>query len=56
MTDGSDPMAPSGAVNPIDTDYKVGQDNIVVNVGPSASTSTTACSRSPVCWWSPSWC
>lgn len=34
MTDGSDPMAPSGAVNPIDTDYKVGQDNIIVNVGP----------------------
>ncbi len=34
MTDGSDPMAPSGAVNPIDTDYKVGQDNIVLNVGP----------------------
>lgn len=25
---------PSGAVNPIDTDYKVGQDNIVLNVGP----------------------
>ncbi len=34
MTDGSDPMAPSGAVNPIDTDYKVGQDNIVLKVGP----------------------
>lgn len=34
MTDGCDPMAPSGAVNPIDTDYKVGQDNIVLNVGP----------------------
>lgn len=34
MADGSDPMAPSGAVNPIDTDYKVGQDNIIVNVGP----------------------
>ncbi|HNF78234.1 MAG TPA: BCCT family transporter [Thauera aminoaromatica] len=34
MADGSDPMAPSGAVNPIDTDYKVGQDNIVLNVGP----------------------
>ncbi|MBV2263410.1 MAG: BCCT family transporter [Thauera sp.] len=34
MTDGSDPMAPTGAVNPIDTDYKVGQDNIVLNVGP----------------------
>ncbi len=27
MTDGSDPMAPSGAVNPIDTDYKVGLTN-----------------------------
>ena len=34
MTDTRDPMAPDGAVNPIDTDYKVGQDNIVVNVGP----------------------
>lgn len=29
-----DPMAPDGEVNPIDTDYKVGQDNIIVNVGP----------------------
>ncbi|MCK6407704.1 MAG: BCCT family transporter [Thauera sp.] len=34
MTENRDPMAPDGAVNPIDTDYKVGQDNIVVNVGP----------------------
>jgi BCCT family betaine/carnitine transporter len=34
MTDNRDPMAPDGAVNPIDTDYKVGQDNIIVNVGP----------------------
>jgi hypothetical protein len=31
-TQGSD--GPDGAVNPIDTDYKVGQDNILVNVGP----------------------
>jgi len=27
-------MAPDGEVNPIDTDYKVGQDNIVISVGP----------------------
>ncbi|HNQ75335.1 MAG TPA: BCCT family transporter, partial [Pseudothauera hydrothermalis] len=27
-------MRPDGEVNPIDTDYQVGQDNIVVNVGP----------------------
>lgn len=30
----SDPMVPAGQVNPIDTDYKVGQDNIVVTLGP----------------------
>lgn len=29
-----DPMTPHGDVNPIDTDYTVGQDNIVMNVGP----------------------
>ncbi|MDX9886879.1 BCCT family transporter [Thauera sp.] len=34
MTETRDPMAPDGDVNPIDTDYKVGQDNIIVNVGP----------------------
>lgn len=34
MTTPRDPMVPDGAVNPIDTDYKVGQDNIVMNVGP----------------------
>jgi BCCT family betaine/carnitine transporter len=34
MTDNRDPMIPDGEVNPISTDYKVGQDNIVVNVGP----------------------
>lgn len=34
MTSNRDPMVPDGEVNPIDTDYKVGQDNIVVNVGP----------------------
>ncbi len=34
MTESRDPMAPDGAVNPIDTDYKVGQDNIIVSVGP----------------------
>ena len=32
MTTNRDPMVPDGAVNPIDTDYKVGQDNILVNV------------------------
>ncbi len=30
----NDPMIPDGEVNPIDTDYTVGQDNIVMNVGP----------------------
>jgi BCCT family betaine/carnitine transporter len=34
MTEKKDPMIPDGDVNPIDTDYKVGQDNILVNVGP----------------------
>ncbi|ENO86345.1 BCCT family transporter [Thauera linaloolentis] len=34
MTEAKDPMIPDGAVNPIDTDYQVGQDNIIVNVGP----------------------
>ena len=34
MTESKDPMIPDGDVNPIDTDYQVGQDNIVVNVGP----------------------
>ena len=29
-----DPMVPDGDVNPINTDYKIGQDNIVLNVGP----------------------
>ncbi|WP_246316206.1 BCCT family transporter [Tepidicella baoligensis] len=29
-----DPMRPDGEVNPIHTDYKIGQDNIVVKVGP----------------------
>lgn len=32
--DKKDPMSPDGDVNPIDTDYQVGQDNIIVNVGP----------------------
>ncbi|NIC40026.1 BCCT family transporter [Aquabacterium sp. A08] len=30
----SDPMKPDGRVNPIQTDYRIGQDNIVVRVGP----------------------
>jgi BCCT family betaine/carnitine transporter len=34
MTTENDPMIPDGKVNPIDTDYKVGQDNIVVKIGP----------------------
>jgi len=34
MSDEKDLMAPDGEVNPINTDYQVGQDNIVVNVGP----------------------
>lgn len=34
MTEEKDLMTPDGEVNPIDTDYQVGQDNIVVNVGP----------------------
>ncbi|MBV1789617.1 BCCT family transporter [Marinobacterium sp. D7] len=34
MTDSKDPMIPDGEVNPYDTDYQIGQDNIVVNVGP----------------------
>lgn len=29
-----DPMIPDGKVNPIDTDYQIGQDNIVVKLGP----------------------
>ncbi len=34
MTEKKDPMIPDGDVNPINTDYQVGQDNIIVNVGP----------------------
>ncbi|WP_415248148.1 BCCT family transporter [Thauera sp.] len=34
MTEKKDPMIPDGDVNPIDTDYQIGQDNIIVNVGP----------------------
>jgi BCCT family betaine/carnitine transporter len=30
----SDIMAPDGLVNPIDTDYQVGQDNVALNIGP----------------------
>jgi BCCT family betaine/carnitine transporter len=30
----TDLMQPDGEVNPIDTDYTIGQDNIVMNVGP----------------------
>lgn len=34
MNDRHDPMKPDGLVNPIQTDYQVGQDNIVVRMGP----------------------
>jgi betaine/carnitine transporter, BCCT family len=34
MTNKKDPMIPDGHVNPIDTDYQVGQDNVLVKVGP----------------------
>lgn len=34
MSADKDPMVPDGRVNPINTDYKVGQDNIVMNIGP----------------------
>ncbi|MBW2941797.1 BCCT family transporter [Zhongshania aquimaris] len=34
MTDIKDPMIPDGQVTPIDTDYQVGQDNVLINVGP----------------------
>lgn len=34
MSEKHDPMKPDGDVNPISTDYKIGQDNIVVNLGP----------------------
>lgn len=34
MNDTHDPMKPDGLVNPIQTDYQVGQDNIVVRMGP----------------------
>ncbi|MBT3146625.1 BCCT family transporter [Neptunomonas phycophila] len=30
----SDIMTPDGLVNPIDTDYQVGQDNVALNIGP----------------------
>ncbi|WP_278354511.1 MULTISPECIES: hypothetical protein [Idiomarina] len=29
----NDPMIPDGEVNPINTDYQVGQDNVVMKVG-----------------------
>jgi BCCT family betaine/carnitine transporter len=34
MTDNSDMIPPDGKVDAIDTDYQVGQDNIVMNIGP----------------------
>jgi len=34
MSTSQDLMKPDGEVNPIDTDYQVGQDNIVVKLGP----------------------
>ncbi|WP_417578818.1 BCCT family transporter [Nitrincola sp.] len=32
--DSKDPMIPDGEVNPIDTDYQIGQDNIELQIGP----------------------
>ncbi|QEW07295.1 BCCT family transporter [Nitrincola iocasae] len=32
--DSKDPMIPDGKVNPIDTDYQIGQDNIELKIGP----------------------
>ncbi|HKM14305.1 MAG TPA: BCCT family transporter [Marinospirillum sp.] len=34
MADEKDPMKPDGEVNPIDTDYQIGQDNIAMKIGP----------------------
>src|SRR5690554_1918035 len=34
MSDKKDPMQPDGEVNPIDTDYQIGQDNIAMQIGP----------------------
>jgi BCCT family betaine/carnitine transporter len=34
MTVNNDPMVPNGEVTPIDTDYQIGQDNILVSIGP----------------------
>lgn len=34
MTTNKDPMIPDGEVNPIDTDYQIGQDNILIKIGP----------------------
>lgn len=34
MSESNDPMKPDGKVNPINTDYQVGQDNVVVKLGP----------------------
>lgn len=34
VNDANDPMVPDGEVNPIDTDYQIGQDNIEVQIGP----------------------
>lgn len=34
MANSKDPMIPDGEVTPIDTDYQIGQDNILITVGP----------------------
>lgn len=34
MSDQNDIMSPDGKVNPIDTDYQVGQDNVALQIGP----------------------
>lgn len=34
MSDNKDIMTPDGKVNPIDTDYQIGQDNVALQIGP----------------------
>ncbi|WP_086481767.1 BCCT family transporter [Oceanospirillum sanctuarii] len=34
MSDNNDIMTPDGKVNPIDTDYQIGQDNVALQIGP----------------------
>ncbi|MDX1399146.1 MAG: BCCT family transporter, partial [Oceanospirillum sp.] len=34
MSDKNDIMTPDGEVNPINTDYQIGQDNVALQIGP----------------------